>query len=48
MTAATLERQDASRDASLNGVRIENERLSDKLRVPMGEVVAWATAFPRP
>ena len=38
---------DASRNVALNGVRIRDPRLADKLRVPVGEIVSWAEAFPR-
>jgi hypothetical protein len=39
--------QDASRNIALNGVRIESQQVADKLRVPVGEIVPWAKAFPR-
>ena len=40
-------RHDAANDVTLNGVRVMDQRLADKLRVPLGETVAWAVAFPR-
>lgn len=39
---------DASLNIALNGVRVLDQRLADKLKVPVGETVAWALAFPRP
>jgi hypothetical protein len=41
-------KQDASLDVTLNGVRVTSQRIADRLRVPVGEKVAWAIAFPRP
>lgn len=40
-------RQDASMDVALNGVRVMSQKIADRTRVPVGEKVAWAVAFPR-
>lgn len=40
--------QDASRNVAVNGVRVLSQKVADRARVPVGEVVAWAVAFPRP
>lgn len=37
---------DASMNVALNGVRVNSQRIADELRVPVGEVVSWAVAFP--
>ena len=45
--AAAVKLPDASLNVTLNGVRVLDPRLADKLRIPLGETVAWAVAFPR-
>lgn len=47
-TAKADKRQDASRDVALNGVRVMSPKVADRARVLVGELVAWAVAFPRP
>ena len=39
---------DASMNIALNGIRVLDPVLAAKLRVPVGEIVAYAVALPRP
>jgi len=39
---------DASLNIALNGIRVLDPQLADKLKVPVGEIVAYAIALPRP
>lgn len=45
--AQAQRQQDAAENVAVNPVRIESEAHAAKLRVPVGEVVSWARAFPR-
>lgn len=37
-----------AREGALNFVTVGDQRTADRLRVPVGESVPWATAYPRP
>ncbi len=43
-----MKRIDGSRNVALNPCVIASQTLADKLKVPVGEAVAWATVFKRP
>lgn len=38
---------DASLNVALNGIRVLSPAVAARAKVPVGEVVAWAVAFPR-
>lgn len=37
---------DGSQNVALNGIRVADQTTADALKVPVGEVVPWAKAFP--
>jgi len=41
-----MKQTDPASNVALNGIVINDQLQADKLRVPLGETVAWTVAFP--